>query len=563
MKIRPVTIPFQISSEILSPIQKALDAVEEKQKAPIRARQFRHDLVTAVTEAVANAVKHGFELKRNGFVAGLLKLDARQVEFRIEDHGPGFDLKKVPIPRFESLDEKGRGIFMMRQLTDSVEYKRGKKKNVLILKRRLIGADSDSRDLDLVYEISDAILQTADIQSVYDIILDKTIEFFHVERASILIFDKKIGKLKVVASRGMTALLVKQVQVPPGEGIAGYVFQHAKPCLIEDIRKNPAGWKQQKQYKSRSFISAPMILSPLRLGTESIGVINVTDRIDGRPFTKRDLRLLTTIANQATAYLHMVSLMKRARDVEVIQRELEIARQIQRSFLPSEPPRMRGIDVAGWLETAQSVGGDYYDFIQKGQTDLYVAIADVSGHNVAAALTMANFRSQLRALLRYEEDPGRILTLLNDLLFEDLVKNDQFISMILARIRIGEKVDVANAGHRFPVLLQEGKASLESPYESGTVLGALQGEVYRSTPIVFKTNDWMILYTDGVTETVNPQGERLGIERIQKVARDAVLSQKSGGSASGMIETLSLAVENFRSASPVTDDITLVAVRFE
>ena len=242
----------------------------------------------------------------------------------------------------------------------------------------------------------------------------------------------------------------------------------------------------------------------------------------------------------------------------MIKGEWEIGRQIQRSFLPSEPPRVRGLDIAGRLDTAQSVGGDYYDFIQKGDDDLYVAIADVSGHNVAAALTMANFRSQLRALLRYEEDPGRILTLLNDLLFSDLVGNDQFISMILARMRIGEKVDVANAGHRFPVLIREGKASLESPCESGTVLGALRGEIYRSIPMVFKKNDWMILYTDGVTETLNPQGKRLGIEKIQQVAE-----QKKSGSAVDMITALSSAVENFRSGSPVTDDITLVAVRFE
>ncbi|MBI2340331.1 MAG: SpoIIE family protein phosphatase [Deltaproteobacteria bacterium] len=565
MKIDSGPIAFRIfsSSEILPSLQKALDEACRRRKTAF-TRQFRHDLITAATEAVANAVKHAGELEKNGFVDCRLKIDSRQVEFRVEDHGPGFVLKKIPVPQFKSLKEKGRGIFMMRQLADSVEYRRSRQKNVLVLKRQLIGAGGDSRDLDLVYEISDAILQTADIRSVYNIILDRVVEFFRVERASLLLFDKNVGRLVVVASRGMTPALVKEVQVPPGEGIAGYVFQHAKPCLIEDIQKNPAGWKQKKQYKSRSFISAPMILSPLRLGAESIGVINVTDRIDGRPFSKKDLRLLTTVANQATAYLHMVSLLKRARHADVMGRELEIARQIQQNFVPADRPSIRGLDVAGWLKTAQSVGGDYYDFIQRGKSPeeeegLYIAIADVSGHNVAAALTMANFRSQLRTLLRYEEDPGRILTLLNDLLFDDLAKNDQFISMILARISARDrKVEVANAGHRFPVLLCGGKAALAPPFDSGTVLGAAKGEIYRSGPVVFKRHDWMVLYTDGVTETVNPEGVRLGIGRIQQVAEE-----KKAVSASRMIAALSHAVEDFRGGSPIADDVTLVAVKFE
>lgn len=560
MKVHPFAIEFSVLSEsdILPSFHEILAKVREKQKVNLFSGQFLTDMATAYTEGAANAIRHALELKKRGKVDCQFKLLPKHVEIRIFDHGRGFSLNSVLTPRFKSLSEKGRGVFMMRQLMDTVEYKRGKRRNTLLLKRFLIGTDRESKDLDLLYEISDAVLQSSDVESVYRVILDKAVEVFGVERASILMFDGSSKKLKVVASRGMTPKLKKEIQVYPGEGISGYVFLHSKPCLIEDMERNKAGWKRRKRYKSRSFISAPMICSPMRLGQESVGVINMTDRIDGRPFTKKDLRLLTTIANQAAAYIHICQLHSKAKDAEVFRKELDIARDIQQSYLPSDPPKVKGLDISGWLKTAQSVGGDYYDFILPDSDNFFAVVADVSGHNVAAALTMANFRSQLKALLFKEKDPGRILTLLNASLHEDLIRNDQFISMVLVRFFHGRKqVEMANAGHRLPLLIQNSKVQCPVSFqEGGAVLGAFRDESFKTVSVDLKTSETLILYTDGITETTNAKGLRLGIDRLKRF-----FEKNSNKNASEMMKGLKSEVEDFRKGFPITDDVTAVAIR--
>lgn len=562
MKIINKTKTFSITKEeeIVSIFKYIIDGFNNAHEMEVIRGQFYNDLMVAFTEGVANAIVHGKEIKKSGAVKGQIKLNSKKIEIKIEDHGKGYSLKKIPMPDFSKLDDSGRGVFMMQQLMDKVEYIKEKKKNTLILSRNLIGSQNESKDLDLLYEISEAILQSTDPEHLYSIILDKTIEVFKVERASILIYDKKLKKLNLVASRGIKNQLKKQVQIRPGDGISGFVFQHAKPCLIEDIESNKAGWEKKKGYKSRSFISAPMICSPMKLGSESIGVINVTDRIDGKPFSKKDLRLLTTIANQATAYLYIGQLMAEKKDAEIIRRELEIARDIQRSYLPKNAPEIKDIHIEGWLETPQSIGGDYYDFIQIGDHSLYVIIADVSGHDIAAAMTMANFRSQLRAALYENSDVGVIVTQLNKLLYEDLSKNNQFISLILVKMDLNtRKVSYANAGHRPPLIIKNNtQLSHGDDLSQGTVIGVLEDESYESISLEIQRGSFLILYTDGLTEAHNKMGERLGLESLLH----HVLNNESS-SAKELIEGLKKYVAKFRKDAPLTDDISIVVMQFK
>lgn len=560
MKVIPQSVSFSITAPtlILDTFRGAIQKVTSRQKSTLLSGQIYHDMVSAFNEGVANVLRHTDEMQSRKKIDCQIRLTERQFEIRIIDHGKGFKMDKVPPPRFKSLKESGRGLFMMRQLMDSVVYKKNQKKNTLILKRFLLGSDRQSRDLNLLYEISDAILQSEDPDSVYRIILDKAVEAFGVERASILRYDPVSKKLTVVASRGLTREVSENIRVKPGEGISGYVFQHSKPCLIENMSRNTSGWKRKKGYKSQSFISAPMICSPLRLGQESMGVINMTDRIDGRPFTKRDLKLLTTIANQATAYLHICQLLSQAKDVEMMRRELEIARKIQQNYLPSGPPDFKGLKVSGWLETAESVGGDYYDTICQDVEDLYIVIADVSGHNIAAAMTMANFRSQLRALLFREKSPGQILTLMNKILLEDLMKNDQFISMILVRFNpVHRTFEWANAGHRPPLLIRDSKIKTPLSFgESGSVLGVVKAEIYGTQSMTVTSGDLILLYTDGVTEMMNPGGERFGFDRLCRL-----VSHHPKMDPSEFLKILKETLTHFRGGVRLSDDATAVSVK--
>lgn len=562
MKIIPQTLSIQITSyeEIIPSFQKMIEEVHQFQSKKFITGQFYQDLLTAYSEGVANAIRHANQLDLAHQVHCDFIINSDALELRVFDNGNGFDIHSIAPPDFKSYAESGRGVFMMRQLMDEVDYQKlSSGENVLILKREFIGTDAASRDLDLLYEISSAIIETTDLESVYNIILDRAVKAFQVERASILMYDEKLKRLKVVASRGLNPNVKESTQIRPGEGISGYVFQHAKPCLIQDMRENQSGWSEKKNYKSRSFISAPMICSPMRLGQQSVGVINMTDRADGKSFSKRDLKLLTTISNQAAAYLHICNLVAQSKEAEGIKRELNIAEQIQRSYLPSKNPKFPGFKIDAWLQTAHQVGGDFYDFLVKDKS-LYIAMADVSGHNIGAALTVANFRSQLRAFLQTQSDPAEILNQLNKSMFGDLILHDQFISMVLLKLNQGSSELVfANAGHQSPILIRdENLIEISDLNKTGTVIGSLENQTYENQTYKMDEGDTLFLYTDGVTDLTNPQGERFLKNNLEKfLLKNAFLNPDQ------FMKLFQSHLSDYQDGTEANDDMTALFIRVE
>lgn len=516
------------------------------------SRQTHVDLKTAFTEAVANADKHASEIKKHGKVRGRLFIDHKYVGFAVEDHGSGFDIDHVPVPDLFDMKASGRGVFIMKQVGDDVRYLKGRKVNVLTFRRYLLGQNASTREIDLLYGISEAVIRGVSLEELYQMILEQALKIFKVERASLLIYDEKVKRLKVIASRGLAGEVKEKISVRSGEGVSGYVFQHGRPLLIEDINKNRRGIEKKTGYKSDSFISAPMICSPLRLEEKPIGVINLTDRADGRKFTKKDLKLLSTIANQAMACLHIRDLMTEVKKSETLKQELELVRNIQTSYLPSAAPTVSGFDIAGTCDMAQSVGGDYYDY-HLADDFLYLVVADVSGHDIKSALTMFNFRSQLKVLFVLGLAPDEILTRLNATLYDDLERSGHFVSAIVMRLNVKTaKYEMAIAGHYPPLSLDGGCEFVES----GLVLGIERKEKYIAVSGQIEKGGGLVLFTDGVIEAMNQKKQFFGINRLKKmVADDASLP------SSKLVSQVVDKVLSYRSAVANLDDITVVALK--
>lgn len=554
-------ILFEIHDELAAPqiFEREINRILSKAAPNYFTRQFIHDLQTAFIEGVANAIRHAQEIIKHGCLRCALRLLEDGLEMSIIDHGVGFDLEAVPLPRFEELAESGRGIFMMRQLVDELEYRKGATENELVLRRYFVGQNKQTQNLDILYDISQAILEDSNIDTIYHLLLQKMVDVFEVEKASIMRFDETFQRLKVVASLGLSKELSESIELRPGEGIAGYVFQHTKPCLIEDMYRQRMGWQPKRYYRSQSFMSAPMVAYPLQKKQRTIGVINLTDRAGGRSFTKNDLKMLTTIANQASAFVQIYELLNEAREADLLKKELLLARRIQQNYLPIRPPKIEGLELHGWLTTAQSVGGDYYDFIDCGARGLYVVIADVSGHDIAAAITMANFRSQLKAVVYREEDPGVILTELNRLMFHDLVINEQFITLVLLRFIPGTyRVAMARAGHIAPIHISQGHVhEMDAELSNGSILGLIQQETFKATTEELKAGDKLILYTDGLVEIVNGAKKRFSSDKLLefvRVHRDAPIKT--------ILEELRKEIGVFIDNGPIIDDITAIGMTF-
>ncbi|OVE80529.1 hypothetical protein BVY03_06110 [bacterium K02(2017)] len=543
-----LTYKIHSIDEISGIFAEKIQELQDSHPKIFLSKQNISDIKVAFVEAIANAIKHAKELESKKYVTGSIFLEGKTIGFDVIDHGKGFSIEEVPIPDLTEYKDSGRGIFMIKQLGDEVTYKSSKAKNVLCFKRHLIGDNG----LDLIYELSEAIIHKTSLDEVYQIILDRALELFQVDRASILIYDDELKALKMAASRGINKDIKDKTKVRSGEGISGYVFKHGKALLIEDIESNKQGLEKKSHYKTGSFISAPMICSPLRIDEKPIGVINLTDRANGKKFSRADLQLLSTIANQAMACLYIKGLVDNATKMDALKNEMEQVRLIQNSYLPQKPPLIEGYDLSGRCEMAQSVGGDYYDYIFNNPY-LYLVVADVSGHNTRSAITMVNFRSQLKAFTCLESDPAQILTHLNKSLYDDLDRFEQFVSCLLVKINIKNgQFTLSNSGH-YPPLFYSNQF-IQS--DSGLVMGVKADETFTNINGQLKKGDGLVLFTDGAVESMNKSNKLFGIEKLKSLMIDQTKT-KCLNIVNNMIDQ----VLNFRNQTKLLDDITIVSLK--
>lgn len=416
----------------------------------------------------------------------------------------------------------------------------------------------EKRALGALYDLSQAMMSSASINEVFDKILDKAMKIVGVEKASIMRYDPHGSVLKIVAARGIPRGIMQDVRVKVGEGISGKVFASEKPLLIEDVKKRKDALRE-KRYKSRSLISAPVSCFPLKVRGKAVGVINMTDKKNREPFTEADLQLLTTIAAQAAAYIHIYDLAESLKESDRMRREIEIAREIQAALLPDHVPDLRGVSVAGRCLMAERIGGDYYDVLSSGWSPPAFVVADVSGHDIGAALLMSAFRSALRSEVGIPVlPPSAVVRRINRVLYGDLVKAEQFISMTyLQYIHSSRTLRYSTAGHH-PVLLFSPRSKSFSKLETeGPLLGIERGEHFYEGKCTVSKGDIAVMYTDGVIEAQGGRGERFGFARLKKsIAKNFKKTPK------GILDGIFDDVDKFVGQSRVKDDITVVVLKF-
>jgi sigma-B regulation protein RsbU (phosphoserine phosphatase) len=408
---------------------------------------------------------------------------------------------------------------------------------------------NQNNELAVLHDLSKEIVGAMSVEDVCRRILDKTVKALKVSKASIMKMDNATKELKIIAAIGLPKDIIKSVSVKVGEGISGKVFKSAKPVLIQDL--NAVGYKSRKRYKSKSLMSAPVTSFPMQVRKLPIGVINVTDKKGKVPFTKDDLSLLTTIANQTAAYLYLCDLIEESKKVEILKREIDLARSIQQGLLPKWVPHIKGFDIAGRCLTAEHVGGDYFDFLIGGARPPSVVVADVSGHSVGAALTMSAFRSAVRteggpSLL----SPAIVAERLNAILYDDLCAAEQFISMVYLQILPGREktaIKYTTAGHHPPLLLR-GHSFINHSTED-MLLGVERFAEYHDRRIDIQNGDVILLYTDGLLAAV-------GLDRVKNIVRT-----HQGQSAQKIVENLCGEARRQSRNRPLLDDITVVVIK--
>lgn len=288
------------------------------------------------------------------------------------------------------------------------------------------------------------------------------------------------------------------------------------------------------------------------------GVLAVANRQDGLQFNRADLDLLEVIASQAAFSLQSAILLKVAADKQKLERDVDVAGEIQRILLPDCSPVVPGYHISGQNIAAQRLSGDYYDFISLPQGRLGIVIADVSGKGLPASLIMTNCRAILRSQAPLQSSPAGVLRAVNRQIQPDM-QRDMFVTMIYAVLDpTNHTITLARAGHEQPILWCRGHAELiKSP---GMAVGIDSGEIFdqfiQDTTITLEPGDVFLLYTDGVTEAQDSQHNEFGRDALKQVLRGGV-----GDNSKNILEKIIRRIERFRGEAPAYDDITLVVVQ--
>jgi sigma-B regulation protein RsbU (phosphoserine phosphatase) len=313
-------------------------------------------------------------------------------------------------------------------------------------------------------------------------------------------------------------------------------------------------WFRQKVLQTETYLAVP-----LHYREEQLGVLALANREGGQPFSKSDFDLVKSVADQAAYSLQHAQIYRQLTEKKRLDHDIEVAREIQRILLPAAAPQVEGFNCAALNIPAQEVSGDYFDFIRVDEHRWGVVVADVSGKGVPASLIMAMCRSVLRSKAPGMGSPAQVLREVNRLLYPD-IREDMFITMLYLIMDPAGSLTLARAGHESPLWCRDEFKRIEEISAPGMALGIDAGDLFdvviQDVTVALSPHDTVVVYTDGINEALDAQGNEFGQEQLKAVLRAA-----GPQSVDFLVKTIVERVQSFSSGHPQNDDITLAAVQ--
>jgi len=345
------------------------------------------------------------------------------------------------------------------------------------------------------------------------------------------------------------------------EGIVGQVSKTGKPVFISNTAEDPRIIKHQDP----SLSVRSIIFSPLVHDDQTLGVLAVANPSTGLPFTDTDFSMINSLGEQAALAIKNSDAMNLRFEKTRMDADLRLAHDVQELFLTREFPLIKGLEIDARYVPSKQVGGDFYDFYQLSKNKFCLCVADVSGKGVPASLLMALCQTHLKHLVHKNRSPSEVLSLLNEELFPR-IRKDMFITLFLAVLDTKENLlTYARAGHEPGMILRGVNA--ENPEHNivelrgnGMALGMVEPSLFNQLisngEESFSRNDLICLFTDGVTETTNPDGEEFGLNRLKdELTHYAKLDPQS------LNQKIIQDLNKFSEDNPDRDDLTLLTLR--
>jgi sigma-B regulation protein RsbU (phosphoserine phosphatase) len=411
--------------------------------------------------------------------------------------------------------------------------------------------------LRMLLDITKKISRSLDLQEVLNLVMDTLDSLIPYDAAGIFVVKcAEKGSVaegedpcvfQAEAVRGYDIEELTNLHLKLGEGLIGQVALTGEPITSPDVRQNP------NYINARSETRSEMV-APIISNDEVIGVFDLeSDELNA--YSEDDLQVLMLLASQVAIIIEKVMLHEQLIEKKRLEGQLEVARQVQLELLPARDPQLEGYDISAYNFPTEEVSGDYYDWVKIYDDQIGLVIADVSGKGVPAALLMAFLRASLRAATHIGYSPHISMAKVNYLLWESIERN-QFVTAFYGILDVTNRtLTYTNAGHNPPILLdKDGKVTF---IDRGSVpLGMFRDTRYHEYYLTTVPGEVLFLYTDGVTEAQNPEGEEFGRERLAQ----AVKAHRDLG-AREMITAVHSEVIDWTDGRGATDDVTFFVIK--
>lgn len=406
--------------------------------------------------------------------------------------------------------------------------------------------------LELLYRVSQSFNSSLDLDDVLNRVIDEVVNTTHAERGFLMLTDPTGGLVFHVA-RGIDHATIHAPASQVSWGVIEQVATKGQPLLTSNAQDDT----RLNERVSVFLLGLRAVLCvPLLYNQQTVGVIYVDNRIQTGIFTPADLEMLNSIAASAAVAIENARLYQVAVEKGRLDRELQLARNVQTSLLPHKPPSVPGWDFAARWTPAREVAGDFYDFLQISPDCLGLIIADVSDKGMPAALYMALTRSLVRASTRYTATPAEAIAQANQLICGDSAYG-MFVTLFFARLNCttGELTYV-NAGHNPPLLFSQSTGAILRLTRTGIALGVVDDAEYEQRSIRISPGDSILFYTDGLTEAHGSDGEDFGETRLTDL-----FHKGQALPADTLITALLSAIETYAQTTAPADDMTVFVVK--
>jgi serine phosphatase RsbU (regulator of sigma subunit) len=409
----------------------------------------------------------------------------------------------------------------------------------------------------IVEKMGAAMTSLLDLGQILKRLVGTFMEDMFIDTSSVMLLSPAKAEYQIYLADGDYKTEVEKVIFHKEDPIMQILQQEKRELTKYDVLEDPK-YKRISEEGARNFETLhASLMVPLVYQDELIGLLNLGDKKSGRYYSREDIDLLHTLANQSAVAIENARLFQESLEKQRMEEELTIARDLQTSMLPATCPEIEGFEIAATSIPAREVGGDFFDFIDMGKDRAGLVIADVTGKSVSGALVMSASRSVFRMLSEEELTVGEIMNRANRRTKKD-IKSGMFVALLYAVIDARDQIlSLSSAGQTQPIYLsaETGEAKLVETEGDTFPLGILDDAEYEETRIQLAPGDKVVFYTDGIVEAMNEQEELYGFDRLLETVQEA----RSMGAESLLKEVVDK-VNEFAGGAAQHDDLTVIVL---